>query len=95
MFRPAVRKLHSSCLEYRKINIFMKRFVLLLLIAGSIAACGNNDNNSDDVTSGADTTTTITSGNTHATMGQEIPRDSIEMMSDSTGNLMHGDSTQK
>lgn len=73
----------------------MKKMILLLLIAGSIAACGNNDSTNDnDITSGADTTKTITSGNNAATMGQEIPRDSLEMKSDSTGNIPHADSTQ-
>ncbi len=70
----------------------MKKIILALLITASIAACSSNGNTKD---SAADTTTTITSGNTNSTQGQDIPRDSIETSSDSTGNIHPGDTTKK
>ncbi len=70
----------------------MKKILALFIITVSIAACGNT--NSNENTSGADSVTTITSGNTDARQGQRIPTDSVELLSDSTGNIRPGDTTK-
>lgn len=79
----------------------MKRILAILILTVSLAACGNNtaDTTDDGTAPGEDasggTTPSITSGNTAARQGQEIPRDSIETSADSTGNIKPGDTTKK
>ncbi len=80
----------------------MKRLFAIFALTVSLAACGNNtaDTTTDsNTTPGEDasggTTPSITSGNTAARQGQEIPRDSIETTADSTGNIRSADTTKK
>lgn len=73
------------------------------MITFSLAACGSNtaDTTTTDSTTspGNDasggTTPSVTSGNTAARQGQEIPQDSVELSSDSTGNIHPADTTKK
>lgn len=84
----------------------MKRIFAVLALTISLAACSGNGSSSDgsdtaatNIAPGDDasggTTPSITSGNTAARQGQEIPRDSIETLADSTGNIRPGDTTKK
>ncbi len=71
----------------------MKKFLLFIVIVAAIAACGGGTNKD----AGPDTAminTTPTSGNDDATNSQKIPMDSVEMSSDSTGNIKPGDTTK-
>ena len=81
----------------------MKRLFAIFAITISLTACGNNsaDKSTTDssTTPGNDaaggTTPSVTSGNTAARQGQEIPADSVETSADSTGNIHPGDTTKK
>lgn len=78
----------------------MKRILAIFVLTVSLAACsGNSSENNDNGTApGEDaaggTTPSITSGNTASRQGQEIPADSVEVSSDSTGNIHPGDTTK-
>lgn len=76
----------------------MKRILAILILTVSIAACTNNTADTtvtpgDDASGG--TTPSVTSGNTAARQGQEIPTDSVETSADSTGNIHPADTTKK
>ena len=81
----------------------MKRILAIFALTVSLAACGDSssnssENNKEGTAPGQDasggTTPSITSGNTASRQGQEIPRDSVELSSDSTGNIHPGDTTK-
>ena len=77
----------------------MKKLIGILMITAAFAACGGNASTEDKGEQAADTTqigpTTPTTGNEAATNSQVIPRDSVEMSSDSTGNIHPGDTTKR
>ena len=71
----------------------MKKFIVVTMIIAAIAAC-KSGTNTDAGPDTAATNTTPSSGNTDATMSQKMPADSVEMSSDSTGNIHPGDTTK-
>jgi PBP1b-binding outer membrane lipoprotein LpoB len=78
----------------------MKKFFSILMIAAIITACNSNDNPTEENGEEAVDTTEINPTNPAtlneaATHSQTIPRDSVEMSSDSTGNIRPGDTTQR
>lgn len=79
----------------------MKRLLVVFALTVFLASCGNKSNTPDNTGAAPDndasggTTPSITSGNTASRQGQEIPTDSVERTSDSTGNIHPGDTTKK
>lgn len=75
----------------------MKKMIALLMFVAALAACNGGTADSETENYGPDTApvnTTPRTGNQDATMGQQIPRDSVELSSDSTGNIRPGDTTK-
>ena len=76
----------------------MKKFMSVLMVAAIFTACNSNNNPTEENAEDAVDTTNIyptnpATLNQAATHSQDIPRDSVERSSDSTGNIRPGDTT--